>query len=293
MRLLLRKSLLLLILFLTIFNGSILVSMPFGLAQSGTNVSGIIAQITTWTPSGSPYTLTGNTLVNQGTTLTIQPGVTVNLGSYYIEVNGTLNAIGNPNEKITFNGGQITFTTVSNGWNEQTNAGCIIENAIIQQTSISSVNPIKIDSCVVKSKITVASSIITNNVVTGNINSYTAFPELGQTNAPVDTSLISGNSVNGDVILGYLGLGSVTAPWEACTVSGNTVEGSIISGSPHGTPQIFNNTVTSAPKSVNGIASNGEGIGCDGYASIYNNYINGCQVGISLYTLRVFGGNLP
>jgi len=267
--------------------------MPFGLAQSGTNVTGIIAQDTTWTPSGSPYTLTGNTLVYEGATLTIQPGVTVNLGSYYIEVNGTLSAIGNPANKITFNGGQITFTTVSNGWNEQTNSGCLIENAVIQQTSISSVNPTKIDSCVVNGKITVASSIITNNVVTGNINSYTAFPEQGQTNAPMDSSVISSNNVNGEIILGYLGLGSVTAPWEACTVSGNTVEGSIISGSPKGTPQIFNNTVTSAPQSVKGTVSNGEGIGCDGYASIYNNYIYGCQDGISLYTLRVFGGNLP
>jgi hypothetical protein len=89
--------------------------MPLGLAQRGTNNTGIIAQDTTWTTSGSPYTLIGNTRVFQGLTLTIQPGTTVKLGNYYIEVNGTLSAIGNTKEKITFNGGQIIITTVSNG----------------------------------------------------------------------------------------------------------------------------------------------------------------------------------
>ena len=110
--------------------------MHFVAAQSGTNVSYIISQDSTWTPAGSPYTLTGNTLVYQGVTLTIEPGVTVNLGSYYIEVNGTLSAIGNPTDKITFNGGQITFTSFSNGWNEQTDSGSLIENTNINQTSI-------------------------------------------------------------------------------------------------------------------------------------------------------------
>jgi hypothetical protein len=258
--------------------------IPFGLAQSGTNENGIISSNTTWTTSGSPYTLTGNTLVYQGVTLTIQSGVIVNLGNYYIEVNGTLSAIGNPTDKITFNGGQITFTTLSNGWNEQSKTGCIIENSIINQVSISCSNPIKIDNCIINSQnsqITVTSSIISNNVVTGNINSHSSIPSLGQSNPPVDTSVISGNTVNGNIVLGAVSLGALTAPSEACTVSNNTVYGSIISGSPQGTPQIFNNTVSQG------------GIACDGYGSIFNNYVYGCQTGVSLYTMRVFGGNLP
>jgi parallel beta-helix repeat protein len=260
---------------------AIFATLPFGLAQSGTNVSYIISQDSTWTPAGSPYTLTGNTLVYQGVTLTIEAGVTVNLGSYYIEVNGTLSAIGTPSDKINFNRGQVIFTTVSNGWNEQTNSGCLIENSIISQTSISSSNPIKIDNCIINSSVTVTSSIISNNVVTGNINSQSATPTLGQTNAPVDTSVISNNNVKGNIVIGALYSTVITAPSEACTVSGNTVEGSIISGSPQGTPQIFNNTVTTG------------GIGCTGYCSIFNNYVYGCQEGISLYTVRVFGGEFP
>ncbi len=111
----------------------------FGTAQSGTNVTGIITSNTTWTQANSPYTLTGNVLVNNGVTLTIDVGTTVNLGSYYIEVNGTLQAIGTNAQPITFNGGQITFTQSSTNWIESTGAGCIIQDAIVSSTlSISS-----------------------------------------------------------------------------------------------------------------------------------------------------------
>jgi len=102
----------------------------FGWAQtSGTNatdtsISGIIASNTTWTQADSPYTLTGNVLVNA--TLTIQAGTVVNLGSYYIEVNETLQAWGNYGSPVTFNGGQIEFTKYSTNWNPLKGSGCII-----------------------------------------------------------------------------------------------------------------------------------------------------------------------
>lgn len=264
----------------------------YGLAQGGTNVSYIISQDTTWTASGSPYTLVGNTLVYQGVTLTIQPGVTVNLGSYYIEVNGTVNARGLPSNRITFNGGQITFTTSSNSWNEQTDSGCIIQYANINQTTISSSKPIKIDSSTIQGQIStsdnyvppiisVTSSIMSNNKVTGDINSQSAIPAEDESNPPVDTSVISGNEINGNIVIGALTTPAITAPYETCSVFNNTVDGSIISGSPQDTPQIYDNTVS------------GGGIQCTGYGSISNNYVYGCQEGISLYTVRVFGGEFP
>src|SRR5271157_4330570 len=104
-------------------------TVHFSDAQSGTNVIGIIASDTTWTLANSPYNLTGNVLVNNGAILFIQAGTTVNLGSYYIEVNGTLQAIGYGANSITFNGGQITFTQYSTNWNESSGTGCIIQNA--------------------------------------------------------------------------------------------------------------------------------------------------------------------
>lgn len=103
----------------------------FSAAQSGTNVTGIINSDTTWTQANSPYTLTGNVLVNNGVTLTIQAGVTVNMDVNSLQVNGTLVAIGTSTNEINFNGGPIAFTSVSNGWNNQNSSGCIIENSII------------------------------------------------------------------------------------------------------------------------------------------------------------------
>jgi hypothetical protein len=99
----------------------VLVTVLFtGTVQAAESISGIIDRNTTWTALGGPYTLAGNTLVANGVTLTIQPGTTVNLGSYYIQVNGTLIARGSSDNQIRFNSGSITFTTYCSPWNEQT-----------------------------------------------------------------------------------------------------------------------------------------------------------------------------
>ena len=265
--------------------------MPIGVAQSGTNISGIISQNSTWNISGSPYTLTGNTLVYQGITLTIQPGVIVNFGSYYIQVNGTLSAIGSPSDKINFNEGQITFMSSSNGWNEQTNSGCLIENDNIDQTSITSNNPLKIDSSNINGNITVASSIISNNIITGTITGSNSIISNNIVKGDITTqvtsilgalysesSVISNNIATGNIDIGYIG---EIASGDASTVFNNTVNGSIGTISAEGTPEIYNNTV-----------SNG-GISGAGYGSIFNNFIYDCQSGVSLSNPRGFGGVLP
>ncbi len=72
-----------------------------------TNVSGHITANTTWNIAGSPYTITGAVTVDQGKTLTIKPGVTVqfpNAGgsTSTIYVDGTLKAIGTVDSVINF-----------------------------------------------------------------------------------------------------------------------------------------------------------------------------------------------
>jgi len=71
------------------------------IATSGfgqTDVSGVISSNTTWTLANSPYIVTGNILVNEGITLTIEPGVIVKFDSdTYIKMEGTLTAVGNQN----------------------------------------------------------------------------------------------------------------------------------------------------------------------------------------------------
>lgn len=106
-------------------------NVHIGTVQGYEAVSGIIDSDTTWTKANSPYDLTGNMAIDEGVTLTIEPGVTVNLNSYYIRVNGTLIAKGASTDNILFNDGSIKFTQLSTSWNEQTGTGSIIENSII------------------------------------------------------------------------------------------------------------------------------------------------------------------
>ncbi len=109
----------------------------FASAQASTNL--IISSDTTWTQTNSPYNL-GNILVENGVTLTIQSGTTINFND--LEVNGTLYAVGNSSNPIRFNGAQIIFTPYSNGWNEATGSGSIISGAVlIAPISITSSSP--------------------------------------------------------------------------------------------------------------------------------------------------------
>jgi hypothetical protein len=86
-----RKSLLIAFLIALMISGLAFVgSVPFGKAQTSTSVNGIITSDTTWTQANSPYNLTGNILINSGTTVTVGAGTTLNLNGYYIIVNGSL-----------------------------------------------------------------------------------------------------------------------------------------------------------------------------------------------------------
>ena len=73
---------------------------------SGGSVSG------TWSLAGSPYLIQAAIMIANGTTLTIDPGVTVNFqGPYKFLILGRLLALGNATDSITF-----TATNTSAGW---------------------------------------------------------------------------------------------------------------------------------------------------------------------------------
>ncbi len=126
----------------------------------GTIVHGTLTTDTHWTTTDSPVTFSGTVMVGNNVALTIDPGVTVNLGVYGLYVSGTLTAIGDTSNEITFTASAtsnytITVTaTISFGpttapWNDATNSGSIIQNANLNQIDlqISSASP-KIDNCI-------------------------------------------------------------------------------------------------------------------------------------------------
>ena len=124
------KSLSVIAIILVLFVGA----FPTIDGQEPTELKGIVNSDTTWTKANSPYSLTGNLAINTGVTLTIAPGVTVNLNHYFIRINGTLIARGASNDKIFLNAeadGYIEFTSLSAGWDSQTGKGSIIEKAVI------------------------------------------------------------------------------------------------------------------------------------------------------------------
>lgn len=162
-----------------------MISIQFCHAQTGTQVGGIIGSDTTWTKANSPYTFTGPVAINAGVTVTIQAGAKVNLGSYYLRVNGTLTAQGDSNNPIQISGtpgSLITFypsSTSSTSWNWETSTGSIIGNTILDSVSIliyassprinnnTFIGSVDRTQTPEKILVTGGSPTITNNIITG------------------------------------------------------------------------------------------------------------------------------
>jgi hypothetical protein len=98
------------------FYALLLCFFAFASVHAQTPVSGGIYVNTTWSLANSPYILTGSVVVFPGKTLTIEPGVEVrvkydgvpNIGTMnYLEIRGSLVAVGTPNSPIVFTGDTI------------------------------------------------------------------------------------------------------------------------------------------------------------------------------------------
>lgn len=160
---------------------AVVVLVGFFVLQSGNQVSGIINSDTTW--SGT-VNLAGNVTVNSGVRLTIQPGTTVNFNSSAMQIDGTLVARGNGNQKITFNGGfggMIIFAATSTPWDEQSGSGSIMDNCVSSCYIISRGASPKLTNSMLNASpqnsrvmlVDGGAPIITNNQITGNLHPVT------------------------------------------------------------------------------------------------------------------------
>lgn len=288
-----------------ILSGLVLVgSVRVETARASVDVTGIIGSDTTWSKASSPYVLTGNVLIGNGVTLTIDPGASVNLNNYYIMVNGTLRAQGSSSDSITFNGGSITFTNFSNGWNEETGSGCIFENVDFNNSSITSSISIKVSSNSISGSITTAGSSIvtsnniadevyvsgscsvTNNVVTKDVfasgscvvsNNTVMGTVTSEDSSIVTNNIIGGNvSISGGTVSYNIVSGRLIGGGDPAEISFNDIRGGIVVSI--GSPTVANNTVTADDIGINLSPNNYVYLN----ASILNNTVTAGNIGINV-----------
>jgi hypothetical protein len=291
-----------------------------GTAKASTAVNGLIEHDQTWNVANSPYTLTGPVSINPGVTVTVEPGVTVDLNDHYLQVNGTLRAVGSAGSQITFTSSPLTtnpqpdliFTPLSEGWNDQTASGSILQNvALPYLTSIYA--SVKIDQCSINSLLVEDGSAV--------ISDCSIFSILVRGGSPT----ITGNDIKGSYALqgmsgdwGFtIGGGSpmITSnsihirPWArngAPTFSGNKLYEGLSADSAGSSLTVVGNELYSGTfpliLNVAGIhadISENKFIGNNrdataitvsnilSSATITNNIITQCNVGISLTQCRV------
>jgi parallel beta-helix repeat protein len=267
-------------LLILLFSSMFLVFNP---VHAVTSVSGSITSDTTWTKANSPYQITSWLTVEEGVTLTIDPGVTVDMNGWYMSVLGRLHAQGKAYDQIHFIAGRTDSFAPGIYLQQQTNS-CIIENAVFDKVFLtvrgsttqitnnifqrSESAAIKVESSATITGNTfediptegisvTGTSTVTNNLFNHTTGSATAIIASG-------TAYIANNQINGF----YNGIS---------LYGGNTVENNIVTGcSEYGVLS----TYSSATIKGNYVSNNRYGIG--GGGRIESNTIVNNDVGISI-----------
>ncbi len=268
----------------------------FSTVKAATDVIGIISSDTTWTKANSPYSLTGPVLVNNGVTLTIEPGVTVNLNDYYIHVNGTLTAIGSSSDPIHINGGSainlqdtITPSGPAGITFDRTSSGSVIEDAVFDSTQIEAISAPKIASTTGLRLIIAGNPLVTDNSQL-EIVMFSGEPTIINNNVIGEIEVLAGSpSIIGNTVEGggswAIALGA-KHPLEQTSVSvvrGNTVYGTWGGIIASGTAIIENNFIVMSGAST-GIkvteATESESTGNQSNIIIQNNTVVGSSTGV-------------
>ncbi|MES2285884.1 MAG: right-handed parallel beta-helix repeat-containing protein [Bacteroidota bacterium] len=251
------RKLLFVIIAVASFNSYAQTSIPGG------NVSGL------WTLAGSPYNIQGSIQILDGTTLAIEPGVTVNFQVVgRLIVHGRLLASGTPTDSITF-----TAFNTTNGWRgirfdntAITNDSSIIEYSKLLYSQASGTSPYDEGGALYFnnfSKIRIANCRI----------AYCSANYGGGAIACIGSNLIiCNNNINNNYCNYYYG-GGIWIQSGSPIISGNIITknysnaygGGILTS---GTPTINNNII-----SYNSSSADGGGIHSSGSSVIINNTI--------------------
>ena len=131
-----RSVILLIILFQTI-SIQVAPTLAIETEPEGTIVGGKIRRNTIWTKENSPYVLKDNILVPRGVRLTIEEGVVVDLHIWSMTIEGSLRAMGTPEERIFFNVSEMTLSNYNKAriwykdtsirYTEGSSRGCVLE----------------------------------------------------------------------------------------------------------------------------------------------------------------------
>jgi hypothetical protein len=242
-------------------------------AYAAKPVSGLITSDSTWSLSDSPIQLAGPTAVMAGVTLTIEPGVTVNFGNYYLQVNGTLHASGTSDNKIVLTTDATAQTPLQQIQFMNTSSDCIVKNAVLNQISIVARD---------------CSPQIANNVF--NNPFWMAVLSTG------GSASVSGNVIQGQTTEGISVSGSSTVTDNLLNLTrGDNSPTAIVA---HGNAYVGNNKILNF---YNGITVDGQvtvkgnvivqcsniGVWCtSAYVNVQDNYIANNNIGISA------GGNI-
>jgi hypothetical protein len=305
------------LLFVTLYGLVSVENLRFGVAQTGTQVSGEINSDTKWVAIKSPYNLTGTVTVNKGVTLTIEAGTTVNTFNHYIQVNGTLKAQGNNVDHVIFiSANQHIYPFYSSYpsasiYFSENSSGSIIENALLKSTLITSkssitlknntfnfvyinlVNSSLIDNVITGSVTIEGSSVVTNNTIIGG-QDYYSVGVLSNYGSPI----ISHNVIK-SMPFNSIAWGIYFGGTENAMISDNIFSGSfeycvVVGEVSYGANLIERNLMTNNLSNLpNGEDSVGVGIGIGieiiganitgSTLIIWNNTITGNSVGINIH----------
>jgi len=112
-------------------------------SKGQTNISGFISSDVTWDVAGSPYLITGNTVLDSGFTLTIDAGVIVKFHrGKSLQIQGNLRAIGSAEHPIMFTSNEpvpapgdwdfIFFSDNSQDFDHSLGTGSVLEHCVVE-----------------------------------------------------------------------------------------------------------------------------------------------------------------